>query len=87
MVQSGPPKGNVVGLVLVLGKLNTKDRLVRMNIILVGEENCILCHNHLESVEHLFFSCNYSWKLWSSCLNKWNVNWVMPTDPRSALES
>ena len=64
-----PPKVELLVWFLVLGKLNTKDRLISLNIIPASEGKCVLCGEHVESIGHLFFSCNYSWKLWCSCLN------------------
>ena len=58
-----PRKVELLVWFLVLGKLNNKDWLVKMNIIPVGDVNCILCNRHEESIEHLFSSCDYSWKL------------------------
>ena len=82
-----PPKVELLVWFLVLGKLNTKDRLANPNIITNGNVNCVLCNSHVESIDHLFFSCNYSWKLWCSYLNMFKVVWVMPSKARSAFES
>ena len=72
---------------VILGKLNTKDRILRLNIISNLDIECVLCKEHEESIEHLFFTSKYAWEMSSSCLRKWQVDWVMPKDPRSAFES
>ena len=72
---------------LVLGKLNTMDWLASYNLLNGAEKTCVLCNEKEECIQHLFFSCKYAWQLWCSCLSKWKVDWVMPTDPRSAFES
>ena len=71
----------------VNGSPNTKDRLVNLNILPTSEATCVLCNDHMESIGHLFFSCNYSWKLWCSCFNKLKIYWVIPIDPRIAFDS
>ena len=56
-----PPKVEMLVWFLVLGKLNTKDRLAQLNIIISnGDVSCVLCNSHVESLGHLFVSCNYS---------------------------
>ena len=82
-----PPKVELLVWFLVLGNLNTKDRLVRLNTLPSPDAVSVLCDDHVESIGHLFFSCNYSWKSWCSCLNWWKVEWVMPVEPWCAFES
>ena len=82
-----PPKVEMLVWFLLLGKLNTKDRLVNLNILPRSKANCVLCNEHMENIGHLFFSCNYSWKLWCSYFNKLKINWVILVDPRIAFES
>ena len=65
-----PAKVEMFVWFLVLGKLNTKDRLVHLNVIDSANVNCVLCNEHEESIQHLFFSCKVAWLLWISCLNK-----------------
>ena len=82
-----PPKVEMLVWFMVLGKLNTKDHLAWLNIINNDTMCCVLCNNHEESIEHLFFSCKYAWQLWCTCFKKWMVNWAMLVDARSAFES
>ena len=58
-----PPKVELLVYFVVLGKLNIKDRLSRLNIINNVDVNCVLCNDHEESLKHFFFSCNYAWQL------------------------
>ena len=71
----------------MLGKPNIEDRLVSLNIVHSSKATCALCNENLENIGHLFFSCNYSLKLWCSCLNKWKIDGVMTVEPRHAFES
>ena len=82
-----PPKVEMLVWFVVLGKLNTKDRLAGLNIINNDDVCCVLCNDHEESIEHLFFSYKYAWQLWCSCFNKWMVSWVMLGDAKTAFES
>ena len=82
-----PIKVELLVWFLVLGKLNAKDRLVSLNIIDSRESKCILCNEHDENIDHLFFLCEYARMLWCDCLSKWRISWVMPTEPKSAFES
>ncbi|XP_057732869.1 uncharacterized protein LOC130948168 [Arachis stenosperma] len=49
-------------------RVNTKDRLVRCRILPTSEIICVICGKAPESVHHLFFTCEYAWKLWDSAL-------------------
>lgn len=82
-----PPKVELLVWFVVLGKLNTKDRLASLNIIDGAETMCVLCTEQEECIEHLIFSSKYAWQLWCFCLNIWKVDWVMHADRRSAFES
>ncbi|XP_057755327.1 uncharacterized protein LOC130974465 [Arachis stenosperma] len=68
-------------------KVNTKDRLVRCEILPTSEITCVICGKAPESVHHLFFTCEYAWKLWGSALRFWNIHWVWAGDPRQCFES
>lgn len=46
---------------------------------------CILCKSAGESVDHVFLSCLFSWKLWCFLFNEINVSWVPPEDCFSLL--
>nr|XP_025621448.1 uncharacterized protein LOC112712731 [Arachis hypogaea] len=68
-------------------RVNTKDRLVRCRILPTSEIICVICGKAPESVHHLFFTCEYAWKLWGSALRFWNILWVWAGDPRQCFES
>ncbi|XP_057452233.1 uncharacterized protein LOC130744058 [Lotus japonicus] len=53
---------------VLLGRIQTKDNLLKMNIIAEGFGCiCVLCEEHLESIGHLFFSCKFTWGIWMNC--------------------
>ena len=85
MQRVAPPKVELLVCFAMLGKLNTKDRLTRLNIINNLDVNCVLCSEQEESIDHLFFACKCAWRPW--WLSKWKVPWVMHNNPRCAFES
>ena len=50
-----PPKVELLAWFVILGKLNSKDRLARLNITSNGDTLCVLCNEQKESIEHFFF--------------------------------
>jgi len=46
--------------------LTTKDRLIHRRILI--DPMCLLCNKQEETVEHLFFQCEFSKEIWSWCL-------------------
>ena len=69
-----PPKSKLLLLFLMIGKLNTKDRLQRLNFMQGLESTCALCKVGTESIEHLFCYCPFTWKVWCSLLSWWGVS-------------
>ena len=45
---------------IIMGRLNTKDRLKKLNIIRDGE---VFCQEDLKIIHHLYFSCQFSWAI------------------------
>ncbi|KAK2638221.1 hypothetical protein Ddye_026016 [Dipteronia dyeriana] len=44
--------------------------LVKFGVNVTLDTDCILCNSGEESVDHLFLSCPWTWRLWLSCM-KW----------------
>ena len=82
-----PLKAELLVWFVLLGRLNTNDRLSRLDIINNFDVKCVLCNDLPEEVDHLFFTCQFTWRIWSACCEKWGLKWVMPNDPRLAYES
>ena len=76
-----PPKSELLLWFLLLGKLNTKDRLIRFNIRQGLDSKCVLCNQEEESINHLFCCCPFTWRVWCTFLNWWDIY------PRSAFDS
>jgi len=41
-------------------------------------EWCCICNKSGESIDHLLIHCEVARELWSSILNLFGVNWVIP---------
>ncbi|XP_058752915.1 uncharacterized protein LOC131626112 [Vicia villosa] len=62
------PRANFILWLTSLGRLSTKDRLVRFGLI--QDTKCCFCQQ-METMQHLFFACDYSSKIWEEML-QWN---------------
>ncbi|XP_021776079.1 uncharacterized protein LOC110739906 [Chenopodium quinoa] len=60
------PKSLFLTWLAVKNRLLTKDRLQHWNI--QCDPACFLCNQSLETVQHLFFACDYSRAIWSQIL-------------------
>ncbi|KAF4354750.1 hypothetical protein F8388_026545 [Cannabis sativa] len=49
------PKQSIILWLVMLNKLKTKDRLIKMGIMV--QEKCSLCEEQAKSIQHLFFDC------------------------------
>ena len=65
-----PLKVEILTWFMLLGRVNTKDRLHRLGILPQEQIKCTFCNNHVENQEHLFYSCEYAWFLWCFWLKK-----------------
>ncbi|KAL4286877.1 hypothetical protein AHAS_Ahas19G0130100 [Arachis hypogaea] len=81
-----PPRVELLMWFVILERLNTRDRLCKFKIVPEAESCCVLCKDRLETVHHLFFSCDHIWKLWGSILEDWSVIWVWPGTTKECFE-
>ncbi|KAF1887001.1 hypothetical protein Lal_00046239 [Lupinus albus] len=57
--------GKSFGGELIRRRLPTNDELFKRNIIVrVDEMMCIFCNNHVETIDHLFTSCDFVASIW-----------------------
>ncbi|GLT65802.1 hypothetical protein SLA2020_382120 [Shorea laevis] len=58
-------------------KIPTGDNLIKRGISGTNSDfPCIFCGNSLETVNHLFFTCETSWRIWQSCYEWWGFQAV-----------
>lgn len=74
-----PPRIEVFTWLACLGKLNTRAKLAKINIIPVAQVCCPLCNSASETVDHLLLQCSYSWQVWCWWMNLWGVSWTPPS--------
>ena len=62
------PKHSFIVWIAILGRLSTQDRLKKW----YPDKNmtCSLCENCFDSLNHLFFECSYSIKVWKELKKK-----------------
>ena len=63
-LRQGTPKHSFLSWLLLLNRCPTRDRLLSWG--LATDPSCLLCNNAPESRDHLFFTCSYSWHIWST---------------------
>ena len=82
-----PPKAKLLSWLVLLERLNTKDRLKKFHIIAANDSTCSLCNHQEEIVAHLF--CHYYrvWKVWSSRINWWGLHWCCPSCPSELFQT
>lgn len=57
------PKYAFMAWLAMHNRLTTGDRMLLWNVGI--DASCVLCQQHLETRDHLFFSCRYSREVWS----------------------
>ncbi|XVF42500.1 hypothetical protein PTKIN_Ptkin01aG0368500 [Pterospermum kingtungense] len=61
-----PPKVEALCWQILLGKVAVKSKLRKRGISQINDGTCVLCQNEVESVNHLFFLCKTSRKVWEA---------------------
>uniref|UniRef100_A0A7C9DGK8 Reverse transcriptase zinc-binding domain-containing protein n=1 Tax=Opuntia streptacantha TaxID=393608 RepID=A0A7C9DGK8_OPUST len=64
-----PPRVEFMVWLALLGKLHTKDMLVKKRIILEECNLCSFCSMHTETCDHLLMHCSVAWQVWSEIAN------------------
>lgn len=76
-IKGGVLKHNFFAWLVTLNRCPTRDRLRSLG--LQTDSNCLLCGDYEESRSHIYFDCNYSWEIWSSFANRFDLlpmrNW------------
>lgn len=66
----------------LLWKINTKDKLARLQSIPSNPNCCVLCNTNPDDYDHLFLNCSFSWSIWIWWVNLWELSWVSPSSSR-----
>ncbi|XP_074314695.1 uncharacterized protein LOC141649927 [Silene latifolia] len=73
-----PPKYEIILWAILWNKVNTKDRMLKWKEMAWEETMCTFCGEELETAKHLFLHCRYSWELWTSICEAWDMAWICP---------
>lgn len=68
-------------------KLNTEERLLKLNIITSDHAHCPFCQEVPETASHLFSVCPATYSLWGECLACWELCWCSPMKPLSFFQA
>ena len=85
-VELAPPRVELLAWMVLLERMNTKDRLRKFKIIDADGASCSLHNQSEESVDHLFCHCLPEWKVWSVIINWWALKWCLSC-PRELFEA
>lgn len=73
-----PHRAEIITWFALLGRMNTRDKLLRLKIIKIEEAECPIFKSEIESVNHLFTHCEFSWRIWTSIMRWWHIEIVLP---------
>jgi len=65
-----PPKVELMVWLALLGKLNTKDNLLRKGIIPAALNKCTFCQVHAEDIDHLLVTCSVTSAVWQNIVDE-----------------
>ncbi|XP_057744672.1 uncharacterized protein LOC130962481 [Arachis stenosperma] len=57
-----PSRVELFGWFVLVGRVNTKERLSRLGVIPHSDNICVLCKKEIEYVQHLFLLCELTWQ-------------------------
>lgn len=72
-----PPRIQLVIWLANLEKLKTGDSLVERGVLDRDHGLCPFCESSIETITHVLFSCNFSWRIWMEVLNWWGMSGVL----------
>lgn len=88
-IKWGIPKHSFLAWLFILNRCPTRDRLLGWG--LQTSPQCLLCNSAPESRNHIFFSCSFSWDLWTAASQRCGFdpeqNWEMAVDQLQRLRS
>ncbi|KAK3230651.1 hypothetical protein Dsin_002532 [Dipteronia sinensis] len=69
-----PHKVEVFAWQLLRNRVLVREVLQRFGCLQDSSLVCPLCNNGIESINHLFLHCHWTWDLWTRCMGWWNVS-------------
>ncbi|XP_025692385.1 uncharacterized protein [Arachis hypogaea] len=82
-----PPRIELLSWFVLIGRVNTKDRLCRLRVLDQNDKLCVLCSKSEETVFHLFLGCDITWQVWCAWLHAFGRSWCPPGNLKDHFES
>ncbi|XP_016206044.1 uncharacterized protein LOC107646370 [Arachis ipaensis] len=82
-----PPRVELLAWFVLIGRVNTKERLCRLGIVNQEENMCVLCNKDVEYIHHLFLGCEFSWQVWCVWLSDFGRPWSVPGSLKEHFQS
>ncbi|KAK8488859.1 hypothetical protein V6N11_071059 [Hibiscus sabdariffa] len=80
-----PPKAEAFIWLLLHGRVPVKIDLAERGVLLLSDTSCPFCSVASETVEHIFFSCNFSWGIWTVIGKLWRLSLALHQNPMEFL--
>ncbi|XP_074271500.1 uncharacterized protein LOC141595433 [Silene latifolia] len=75
-----PPRYEVLLWAILWKRVATKDRVLKWKALTFEESLCTFCGEVLETVNHVFLHCRFSWNIWNEICAEWGMMWVCPLE-------
>ncbi|XP_016178592.1 uncharacterized protein LOC107621062 [Arachis ipaensis] len=82
-----PPQVELFIWFVLIGRVNTKERLHRFGILRHGDNICVFCKRDVEHIYHLFLGCEFTWQVWCRWLSDLGRAWSIPGSLKEHFES
>ncbi|XP_015969969.1 uncharacterized protein LOC107493386 [Arachis duranensis] len=82
-----PPRIELFTWFVLVGRVNTKERLRRLGVIDQLDSICVLCKKDVEDLHHLFLRCQFTWQVWCAWLFDYGRLWIVPGTIKQHFES
>ncbi|XVF83508.1 hypothetical protein PTKIN_Ptkin16aG0494200 [Pterospermum kingtungense] len=82
-----PPKVETFCWQVIIKRVAVKEELVKRNLIHYDVPLCAFCKEEMETVDHLFCHCQFTWSMWSHWMKVWGVLWCCPKDVGALLST
>ncbi|KAL4362775.1 hypothetical protein GQ457_04G010920 [Hibiscus cannabinus] len=84
---SAPPKVELFLWFVVLNRVSVLVELIKRGLSTIPSNLCPFCQRYPETVEHLFLTCWFSWKIWMFFCLDMRISASWPSNPTLFLEA
>ncbi|XP_028080046.1 uncharacterized protein LOC114281693 [Camellia sinensis] len=87
-INLAPPKAQFLSWLAWRGRVKCYELLQKVGVLSPNASSlCVFCKSEVETVNHVFIHCHFTWKLWANLVNWWNYKWVSPGSVEGLLLS